>query len=261
MPTGYLDEIKNQFLAFGAQYGQEWESVRFAYVHLKSAYLAQQPEYKAIRDELYQLSCFSYVEQLILEEVCSKGSFYKNKAFTDTVIVPLLKTEELLFTNSAQNNEQGSILKLKRNDLEQWTDKFEESAKERIESFLSQISQELRNEVSSFAEYYYDKSNASEEWQHRIEKKNINGRAEELLKHLNTDCSQKLEQLQRAIKAEIKYNKFNFDQNLLIEKLTNWRKIWGWTGAITEIPRRLYDSRPSIQQNLIYKRFVKVLRS
>ena len=95
------------------------------------------------------------------------------------------------------------------------------------------LRQELRNEVSSFAEYYYDKSNASEEWQHRIEKKNINGRAEELLKHLNTDCSQKLEQLQRAIKAEIKYNKFNFDQNLLIEKLTNWRKIWGWTGAIT----------------------------
>lgn len=233
MDSNHLDEIKNQFLAFGAQYGQEWESVRFAYVHLKSAYLAQQPEYKAIRDELYQLSRFSYVEQLILEEVCSKGSFYKNKAFTDTVIVPLLKTEELLFTNSAQNNEQGSILKLKRNDLEQWTDKFEESAKERIESFLSQISQELRNEVSSFAEYYYDKSNASEEWQHRIEKKNINGRAEELLKHLNTDCSQKIEQLQRAIKAEIKYNKFNFDQNLLIEKLTNWRKIWGWTGAIT----------------------------
>ena len=143
MDSNHLDEIKNQFLAFGAQYGQEWESVRFAYVHLKSAYLAQQPEYKAIRDELYQLSCFSYVEQLILEEVCSKGSFYKNKAFTDTVIVPLLKTEELLFTNSAQNNEQGSILKLKRNDLEQWTDKFEESAKERIESFLSQISQDL----------------------------------------------------------------------------------------------------------------------
>lgn len=230
--SDHLNNIKNQFLAFAPQYGQEWKSVRFAYVHLKSAYLAQQPEYHAIKGELYHLSRFSYVEQVILDEVCSKGSFYKSKAFTDTVIVPLLKTEEALFTNSAQNSEQGTILIRKRKDLMQWTDNFENSAKDRIESFLSQISQELRNEVSSFAEYNYDNSNASEAWQRIIEGKHINNRAEAVLKQLGTDCSQKLEQLQREINAEIKYNQYNFDQNLFIDKITNWRKVWGWAGAI-----------------------------
>ncbi len=231
MDSNHLDEIKNQFLAFGAQYGQEWKSVRFAYVHLKSAYLAQQPEYQAIKDELYYLSRFSYVEQVILDEVCSKGSFYKSKAFTDTVIVPLLKTEEVLFTNSAQNSEQGTILIRKHKDLMQWSDNFEKSAKERIESFLSQISQELRNEVSSFAEYNYDNSNASDAWQRVIESKHINERAETVLKQLHTDCSQKLDQLQREINAEIKYNQYNFDQNLFIDKITNWRKVWGWAAT------------------------------
>ena len=40
-----------------------------------------------------------------------------------------------------------------------------------------------------------------------------------------------------------------------------WINTWQFSLLDSEIPRRLYDSRPSIQQNLIYKRFVKVLRS
>ena len=51
------------------------------------------------------------------------------------------------------------------------------------------------------------------------------------LKQLHTDCSQKLDQLQREINAEIKYNQYNFDQNLFIDKITNWRKVWGWAAT------------------------------
>ena len=41
-----LEAIKAQFVDFGVQYGQSWNNLRFVYVHLKSAYLAQQPNCK-----------------------------------------------------------------------------------------------------------------------------------------------------------------------------------------------------------------------
>ena len=54
------------------------------------------------------------------------------------------------------------------------------------------------------------------------------------------------------------------DPKLAVEILETTNNVFSFKDSkcvFTEIPRRLYDSRPSIQQNLIYKRFVKVLRS
>jgi len=61
-----LEAIKQQFFDFGSQYGQDWHTIRFAYIHLKSAFLSQQSDFKENCDELYDLSRFSYVENLII---------------------------------------------------------------------------------------------------------------------------------------------------------------------------------------------------
>ena len=91
-----LETIKKQFFDFGNQYGQDWRNIRFAYVHLKSAFLSQQREFKVSSFELYNLSRFGYVENLIISEVCKNGSFYKLKAFTDIVVVPVVISFNLL---------------------------------------------------------------------------------------------------------------------------------------------------------------------
>lgn len=159
-----LEAIKQQFFAFGNQYGQDWHTIRFEYVHLKSAFLSQQSESKENSYELYDLSRFSFVGNLIVNEVCKNGSFYKLKTFSDIVVVPVVDALETLFSQSAKNSEQGSILVGKKRKLKKWTDDFETDGKSRIETLLTSISGELKREIASFAEDNYDNSNASTEW-------------------------------------------------------------------------------------------------
>jgi hypothetical protein len=155
-----LENIKKQFFDFGTQYGQGWRTIQFVYVHLKSAFLSQQSEYKESGEELYDLSRFSDVENLIITEVCKNGSFYKLKAFSDIVVVPVVDALETLFSQSAKNSEQGSVLVGKRRKLKKWTDDFESDGKSRIETLLTAIFGELKREIASFAEDNYDNSKA-----------------------------------------------------------------------------------------------------
>ena len=187
-----LETIKQQFFAFGNQYGQDWRSIKFEYVHLKSAFLSQQYELEEIHDELYTLSRFNYVENLIVNEVCKNGCFYKLKAFADIVIVPVVDAFETLFTQSAKNSEQGVMLVGKRRKLKKWIDDFEVDGKSRIEAFLTSISGELKHEIASFAEENYDNSDASAEWNKILKARRIEERASNLLKQFNAECEAEL---------------------------------------------------------------------
>ena len=129
MDINRLDSIRSQFLEFGTQYGQNWNNLRFAYVHLKSAYLSQQVEGKLNGNELYKLSHFDYLERLVINEVVKNGKFYKLKSFSDIVIVQVVEAFETLFRQSAQNSEQGSILIGKKRKLKKWTMDFEADAR------------------------------------------------------------------------------------------------------------------------------------
>ncbi len=68
-----LDGIKRQMFEFGRSYGQDWHSKRFAYVHLKSAFMARQDRYLEWSDILLEYLRFEYVDRLIVDEVTSKG--------------------------------------------------------------------------------------------------------------------------------------------------------------------------------------------
>lgn len=105
MDISRLDSIKSQFIEFGTQYGQNWNNLRFVYVHLKSTYLSQQVEWKENSYELYKLSRFDYLEKLVIGEVVRNGKFYKLKSFTDIVVVPVVDAFETLFRQSAENSE------------------------------------------------------------------------------------------------------------------------------------------------------------
>ena len=72
--------------------------------------MSQQKKYQAYNDELLFLSRFAYVDEMIVNEVTTYGGFYKLKAYADVVTVPLLESMETLYNQSAENNQQGSIL-------------------------------------------------------------------------------------------------------------------------------------------------------
>lgn len=224
-----LDTIKQQFFDFGTQYGQDWHTIRFAYVHLKSAFLSQQSDFMENSDELYDLSHFTYVENLIINEVCKNGSFYKLKAFSDIVVVPVVDALETLFSQSAQNSEQGSILVGKRKKLKRWADDFETDGKSRIETLLTSISGELKREIASFAEDNYDNPNANGEWNKILKTRKVEQRASDLLKQLGKECEEELREISREINAEIKFSHSVFsDSTINMHMLVDGKRIWNW---------------------------------
>lgn len=228
-----LETIKRQFFDFGTQYGQDWRNLRFAYVHLKSAFLSLQSDFRDKSVELYHLSRFDYVENLIVGEVCRNGSFYKLKAFSDIVVVPVVDALETLFTQSAKNSEQGSVLIGKRRKLKKWTDEFEADGKSRIESLLTSISSELKREIASFAEDNYDNSNASNEWNKILKRRKVEERAAHLLQQFAKECETELLEISREIDSEIKFSHSVFsDHSINMRKLVDGKRIWNWTATL-----------------------------
>lgn len=228
-----LETIKKQFFDFGTQYGQDWRTIRFAHVHLKSAFLSQQSEFKESSEELYNLSRFSCVEHLIISEVCKNGSFYKLKAFSDIVVVPVVDALENLFGQSAKNSEQGSVLVGKKRKLKKWTDDFETGGKSRIETLLNSISGELKREIASFAEDNYDNSNASSEWNKILKNREVDERASDLLRQLGKECEAELHEISREIDSEIKFSHSVFsDRSINMHALVDGKRIWNWTTTL-----------------------------
>lgn len=228
-----LETIKRQFFDFGTQYGQDWRTIRFAYVHLKSAFLSQQSEFAENSGELYSLSRFDDVEKLIRHEVCENGRFYKLKAFSDIVVVPVVDALETLFNQSAKNSEQGAVLVSKRRRLKKWTDDFETDSKNRIEALLTAISSELKKEIASFAEDNYDNSNASDGWNKTLKNRKIEKRASDLLEQFGRECEAELKEISREISAETQfaYSVFS-DHSLNMPELGDEKRTWNWVTTL-----------------------------
>lgn len=225
--------IKRQLYEYGSSYGQDWHSIRFAYVHLKSAFMSQQKKYEKYSTELLDLSRFSYVDNLIISEVTNNGGFYKFKAFADAVTVPLLESMETLYNQSAENSQQGAILVEKNKKLQQWNRNFEVNAKTQIETFLTEVSSDLKKQTASFAEDNYNNPKADKEWLKIIEKQNIAERGQRVLEALGKECESELKEIVREVEFDIKFSFFtNEDHSLKMHRLIDGRGAWKWATAL-----------------------------
>lgn len=233
MSQAHLDGLKKQFFEYGRSYGDNWNKIRFAYVHLKAAYLAQQKECEEYATELYELSRFNYLDQLIIEEITQNGGFYKLKAYTEVVSVPLADSVEMLYEQSAQNSRQGSLMLAKRRALSEWISQFRKNAETEIETFLTDISSDLKKEVASFAESNYDNKNASKQWNEVVKKKGIQERSQKVLLQLGQECENELKEITRETEFDIRFDyKLSSEKSLNMRALVNGRRIWNWATAI-----------------------------
>lgn len=233
MNKDHLDGIKNQLFEYGKSYGQDWKTVRFAYVHLKAAFLAQKKENKDYSSELKYLSRFNYVRKVIDEEITNNGGFYKLKAYTEIVAVPLVESVETLFEQSAQSSQNGSLLIAKRNSLVAWIDDFKKSADSQIETFLTSVTSELKREVSIFAEDNYANKEASKQWNEIVNGMNIEERAKNLLEQLGGECENELKEIARETEYDFRFSyKLRSEQSLNMNPIVDGRRIWNWSTAI-----------------------------
>lgn len=228
-----LQAIRRSLIDYGPEYGQDWSHIPFAFVHLKSAHMAQQPEYSQWADGLFELSRFGDAIALIEREVQNKGGFYRFKTYTDVVSVPLVEALEELFAQSAENSDQGRMLIQKKRKHDSWVEDFEKRADARIETLLTSIADDLKREASSFAEDNYDNKHASSEWAKIVKRRDIQGRANDLLIELEHECEDELRDIGREIEFDIRFSRYRLNLgNVKAHGVVDAKKVWNWTSVI-----------------------------
>ncbi len=225
-----LNKIKNQFLAFSDQFGQTWSHIPFVYVHLKSAYLAQCTDDKEKSRTLYDISQVGYLKKRIVEQVRTKGEFYRIKTFIDIIANPILQSMENLLEQSQINSVQGRTILAKKRQLSDWKNVFYRDAKSQIESLIIKINSELNGEIASFAEDHFDDKNADKAWNKLLKNRRIEARCQDLLEDLEIKSNDKLKEVSREISNELKFStSFAGDKSLRMNKIIDGKKLWDWS--------------------------------
>ncbi len=225
-----LKDIREQFLSFGELNDQKFVNLRFINLHLKAAFLSQQPEWEEHKEELYKLSSLEYFENAITNEVINNGRFYKLKSFADIVINPIINAQEELFKQSIENSKQGVLLIGKKNKLNDWSKGFEKNSIKRIDFFLAQQKSFLRQEIGSFAENHYSDKNVDFVWKQKVNSFKIDKRVDSFLKGLGYEADRELREISREIKQELIFINAEFNTKTINdEEIVNSKKIWNWS--------------------------------
>lgn len=230
MDPARLKNIINQFITFGTSRGQDWKTLRFEFVHLKAAFLAQRPEWKNFCSELYELSRFDSLVSFIIDEVIENGNFFKTKAFIDDIIVPLNNTFDSMMNQSLQNHRQAAIFDEKNSKLKSRLIAYKNNCNTEISTFVNTLENDLNNEITDFCEKNYKNKNASAEWQMVLNKYNIEQKASTLLNKFSKQCEDELKEIYREIGSEIRFSQAVFsDSKINMNVFVNGKRVWNWS--------------------------------
>ena len=228
-----LDTIKNQFLSYSTQLGQEWGYIPFVYVHLKSAFLSQHMNDVEKANKLYEVSRVALLKKKIVDQVINKGQFYRIKTFIDLVSNPMINSIETLLNQSLINSTQGRTVLSKKRNLDVWKEKFYRDCKQEIESLIVNISSQLNSEIAAFAEEHFSDEHADKSWKKILKAKKIETQCQELLNKFENQCNDKIKEITREITNELKFSSYIASDNILnMHKIIDGKKVWNWTTTI-----------------------------
>ena len=128
-----LRALIGQFHELTAKYSSG-PHVYFVFTHLRSRFLARQPEYRSRSASLERASQFHKVERHIVETVVRYGKFLRIKSFIDLVCNPLLELCRELLEFSAQNAAEGRVLLGKIREVDTWARRQEVDWRSRIDN-------------------------------------------------------------------------------------------------------------------------------
>lgn len=225
-----LEAIKNQFLAYSKQLGQDWGCVPFVSVHLKSAFIAQHTSNLQYAETLNKVSRIDTLTYTIIKQVQEKGNFYRVKTFIDIVSNRILSSMDYLIRQSLQNESQAKKIFGKKEKLNAWGEQFSKSGSKRITSLIKRIKSNLYGEIAAFAEEHYDDKNADKAWKKLLEDRKIQEECKSLLLELEEICNDTIKEISREIQQELEFSSsFTNDQSLRMPKIINIKKIWNWS--------------------------------
>lgn len=228
--TTDLKDIREQFLDYSKKFGQTWSHIPFVYVHLQSAFLSQHESDDEISRRLYSLSRFESLEKKIIEQVITKGEYYRLKTFIDVISVPLLESMSSLLEQSQNNSLQGRTVLAKKRQLLEWKNQYYADGLSQIEATIIRIKSDLKSEIASFVEDHFDDKNAGEAWAKIENNKRIERKCQSVMKQLELECNDKLLEVSREMVNELDYSTtVSRDYNLNAKSLVDGKRIFEWS--------------------------------
>ena len=225
-----LSSVRRQFLKFAEPMGQDWSKVKFVFVHLKAAYIAQNTEDADERTFWQSMSRIDDLKELLIEQVSTRGKFIRIKTFVDVIANPMIAAIDELEFDSRLNCSQGEIIKNKRKVLDTWKKSFIRESKRRIEAFMMKLKTDLRFDIAGFAEDHYNDRHADLAWGEVIRGKNIEEKCRVLLDSFELTVDDMIKETVRELHSELKYVSVDaIERNFLTPALVDSRKIVSWT--------------------------------
>ncbi len=228
-----LNTIRDQFCSYSSKAGQSWRNIPFVFVHLKSAFLAQQTTDAIISDSFHKASRIDSLKEMIIWHVRTKGQFYRVKTFIDIITNPMIKSMESFLEQSLINSAQGRTILAKKRKLGQWRQSFKNSAWAQIDSCIAHIQSELNAEIASFAEEHFSDPHAEKAWYTLLQERRIQEKCQDLLKSFEEQCNEEIQEISREITSELNYTNSMIDKRSLhIGHIIDGKKIWNWATTI-----------------------------
>ena len=228
-----LESVRRQFLKFAEPMGQDWSKVKFVFVHLKAAYIAQQTEDADARSFWQSMSRIDDLKELLVEQVSTRGKFIRIKTFVDVIANPMLAAIDELEFDSRVNCSQGEVIRNKRKVLEKWKKTFIRDCKRRIEAFMMKLKTDLRFDIAGFAEEHYNDRHADLAWGEIIRGKNIEDKCRDLLDGFELTVDDMIKETVRELHSELKYVSVDaIERNFLTPAVVDSRKIVSWTALV-----------------------------
>ena len=228
-----LQSVRRQFLKFAEPMGQDWSNVPFVFVHLKSAYMAQQQETEEDRDLWNSMSRIDVLKSLLVEQVSSRGKFIRIKTFVDVIANPMLLAIDELNRQSLVNNAQSKVIKDKSLAIAKRRDAFVKDSRRRIESFMMQLKSELRVDIADFVDEHYQDKHADLAWGEVIKSKKLEERCKVLLDDLESSVDEIISETIREMKSELEYvSVATIERNFLTPTIVDSQRIVQWSAFL-----------------------------
>lgn len=203
--TERIDTIRSQFCEFGRKFGQDWSKIPFVYAHLQAAYLGREDE------ELFSLSNFAQVEDVLLDKVTKEASLLRTKNFLENVRTPLLDAIDALFDASGRMIRESDLLEENGNKLLAWKDDFDQFAQDRLEAFMTSLREEADGAIQEFSEIVTendDSDEVKEKFFDCLGEVQIDRKSRSFLKSLEKNCNRKLRSLADDTIADLEFHSF-----------------------------------------------------
>lgn len=230
-----IEDIRKQFCKFADMYGQNWDSVPFVSVHLKSAYEAVKCEKAGDPDADFwrEVSHIDELKSFICDEVRVRGKYIRVKTFADIIANPMIEALSELNGQSRMNEAQAKVISDKKNALAKRRDVFVKSSKKRIESFMMRLKTEFRMDIATFSEDHYNDKMADIAWGELVKNKKLEDRCRELLDDMETEADSIIQEMLREMTSELKYVSVeSLERNFLTPELVDAKRIASWTSLV-----------------------------